>query len=131
MPKLLPYIYSEDARKQAAFYAQALGGEIVDVKTFADAPGMDEKEKDRVMHLVLKIGGETIFMADNGRAAVSRGNGMDLTLIYENESEARAAFTGLSKDGKVIMPFERMFWGTSFGRLEDRFGIRWQISTES
>nr|WP_309568669.1 hypothetical protein [Paenibacillus sp. sptzw28] len=28
------------------------------------------------------------------------------------------------------MPFERMFWGTMFGRLEDPFGVRWQIATE-
>lgn len=130
MSKLSPYIFSQDARKQAAFYAAALNGEIVDVKTFADAPGASEQDKDRVMHLVLKIGEQTIFMADNGSTLVERGNGMDLTLEFSKEAEGRSAFDMLSEGGKVIMPFERMFWGTTFGRLEDPFGVRWQISAE-
>jgi PhnB protein len=31
----------------------------------------------------------------------------------------------------VMMPFERMFWGTMFGRLKDPYGVRWQIATRS
>lgn len=131
MAKLSPYIFSQDARKQAEFYAKALNGEILDIKTFADAPGSAQEDKDRVMHLVLKVGEQTIYMADNGLEPVQRGNGMDLTLEFGTEAEARAVFESLSKGGKVIMPFQRMFWGTTFGRLEDPFGVKWQISTES
>lgn len=87
---LYPYIYSEDARKQAEFYAQALNGDIADIRTFADAANEYEHMQDKVMHLVLHAAG-----------------------------------------GKVMMPFERMFWGAMFGRVEDPFGVRWQISTES
>jgi PhnB protein len=131
MAKLSVYIFSEDARKQAEFYAKALNGEIVDIKTFADAPGSKEEDKDRVMHLVLRVGDQTIFMADNGLQPVQHGNGMDLTLEFGTEAEARAVFERLADGGKVFIPFQRMFWGTSFGRLEDPFGVRWQISTES
>jgi PhnB protein len=131
MAKLSVYIFSEDARKQAEFYAKALNGEILDIKTFADAPGSNEEDKDRVMHLVLKVGEHTIYMADNGVEPVERGNGMDLTLEFATEEEARAVFERLSEGGKVFMPFQRMFWGTRFGRLEDPFGVRWQISTQS
>jgi PhnB protein len=137
--KLSPYIFSEDAVKQAEFYAKSLGGKILDVKTYGDIYPSDAQsddqssgeDKNRVMHLVLEVGDETIFMADYGSGQVERGNGMDLTLVYTNEEEARIVFDNLSQGGNVIMPFERMFWGTTFGRLEDPFGIRWQISTES
>jgi PhnB protein len=37
--KVSVYIFSQDARKQAEFYAKALNGEILDIKTFAEAPG--------------------------------------------------------------------------------------------
>jgi len=130
MAKLTPYIFSQDARKQAEFYTQALNGEILDIKTFADAPGSREADKDRVMHLVLKFAEQTIYMADNGTSTVQRGNGMDLTLEVATEEEGRMIFDKLSEGGSVIMPFERMFWGTMFGRLEDPFGVRWQIYTE-
>ncbi len=129
--KWIPYIYSQDARKQAEFYAKALDGEILDIRTFADMPGAKEEDKNRVMHLVLKVGEQLIYMADNGSSSVERGNGLDLALIFPTEEEGKTVFENLSQGGKVFMPFERMFWGTTFGRLEDPFGVRWQISTES
>ncbi|MBP1156713.1 MULTISPECIES: VOC family protein [unclassified Paenibacillus] len=129
MANLYPYIFSEDARQQAEFYAKALKGEIGDVRTFADSPNASEQMKDKVMHLVLRAADHVFFMADS--EPIQRGNGLDLTLEYRAEAEARSAFEGLAEGGNVIMPFERMFWGTMFGRVEDRFGVRWQISTES
>ncbi|SDO03040.1 PhnB protein [Paenibacillus sp. yr247] len=56
---------------------------------------------------------------------------MDLTLEFKSEEEGRRIFEALSEGGIVKMPFDRMFWGTMFGRLEDPFGVVWQISTES
>lgn len=128
MFKLSPYIYGEDSRTQAEFYAKALNGEIVMVKTFAEMPGASEDMKDRVMHLVLKVGDQVFYMADSN-GEVQRGSGMDLTLDFSTEEEAREVFENLANGGEVLMPFERMFWGTMFGRLLDPFGVRWQIST--
>lgn len=53
MATLTPYLYSSNARKQADFYIEAFGGEIVSLRTFADMPGADETMKERVMHLEL------------------------------------------------------------------------------
>ncbi|WP_221566602.1 hypothetical protein [Alkalihalobacillus sp. TS-13] len=39
MANLYPYIFSEDAKRQADFYAQTLQGEVVSVQTFDQAPG--------------------------------------------------------------------------------------------
>ncbi|MDD9270697.1 VOC family protein [Paenibacillus sp. GCM10023248] len=131
MAKLTPYIYSSSARAQADFYVKALGGEIVSLRTFADMPGADEADRNRVMHLELHALGLRFFMADSGTDAVNRGQGMDLSLEFASEAEGRRIFAALSEGGRVIMPFERMFWGTMFGRLEDPFGIVWQITTET
>jgi PhnB protein len=130
MAKLYPYIYSEQAKKQAEFYVNALGGEIKSIRTFADMPGAPDAIRDRVMHLELAAAGLTFYMADQDDVPMERGNGMDLTLTYQAEDEAKRAFEGLAKGGVVIMPFERMFWGAVFGRVKDPFGVIWQISTE-
>ncbi|QHT63588.1 VOC family protein [Paenibacillus lycopersici] len=127
MAKLTPYIYSDNAREQAAFYAKALGGEIVSVQTFGDMPGGGAEERDRVMHLILQAAGLTFYMADAG--PVQRGGGLDLTLEYERIEDAERAFNGLAAGGEVLMPFARMFWGSMFGRLVDPYGVRWQVST--
>ncbi|MCY9657849.1 VOC family protein [Paenibacillus chondroitinus] len=130
MATLTPYFYSRNAREQSDFYVKAFGGEIVSLRTFADMPGADESMKDRVLHLELQALGLRFFMADAGTESVDRGKGLDLTLEFKGEEEARRIFEALSRGGKVIMPFERMFWGAMFGRLEDPFGVIWQISTE-
>ncbi|MCD1260106.1 VOC family protein [Paenibacillus athensensis] len=126
MSKLYPYIYCEDARKQAAFYAEALGGAIESVQTYEAFPGANNP--NGVLHLVLQAAGQTFYMAD--AETVRRGNGMDLVLEFATEEEAAQAFGRLSEGGSVIMKFERMFWGAMFGRLIDPFGVRWQISAE-
>jgi PhnB protein len=131
MAKLYPYLYSNDAKSQARFYAEAFGGEIVGIQTFADVPGMEDSIQDKVMHLVLQMAGITIFMADSVSEPVHRGNGLDLTMEFKTEDEARTVFQKLSDGGSVIIPFQRMFWGAMFGRVEDRYGVRWQIAVET
>ncbi|AJY73405.1 VOC family protein [Paenibacillus beijingensis] len=125
---LRPYIFTEDAREQAAFYAAALQGEIVDVKTFGEMPGAAESMKDRVMHLQLQAAGQLFYLAD--AESVERGNGIDLTLEFGSDEETARAFEALSEGGSVKMPLARMFWGTLFGRVEDRFGVSWQLATQ-
>lgn len=134
MANLYPYIFSDDAKKQAEFYVKALGGEIFLVKTFADLPDADaetkERLKDKILHLRLRAAGQVFFMSDSVMEPVQRGNGLDLTLEFADEDEARRAFEGLAEGGKVQMPFARQFWGTMSGMVVDPFGVRWQIATQ-
>lgn len=130
MATFYPYFFCNDARHQADFYVHALGGEIVSIQTFEEAPDMPDEIKDKVMHLVLNVKGQHVFMADRIEGDTKPGNQLDLTLEFKNEQEAREVFNKLSEQGRVYMPFEKMFWGAMFGRLEDRFGVRWQIVTE-
>lgn len=130
MASLSPYIYSEDSRAQAEFYVQSFGGEIQSVVTYDQVPNANEAMKDKVMHLSLVAAGMTIFMADSVFEPVKRGSGMDLNVMFQSEEEARQAFEKLSAGGRVIMPLEKQFWGALFGRIEDKFGVFWQINTE-
>ncbi|OCT16255.1 hypothetical protein A8709_02140 [Paenibacillus pectinilyticus] len=131
MANLSPYIYSHDARKHADFYVNVFGGEIVSIQSYGDLPGMEESKKHLVMHLELQALGLRFFMADAAADAHDRGTGMDLALSFKDEEEAGKIFEGLALDGDIIMPFERMFWGTMLGRVRDRYGVMWQVATES
>ena len=134
MANLYPYIYSDDAARQAEYYVKALGGEIILRKTFADMPQADEQTrerlKDKILHLRLRAAGQILFMSDSVREPVKRGNGMDLTLEFADEQEARQAFAGLSEGGEILMPFAMQFWGAMAGMVVDMFGVRWQITVE-
>jgi Uncharacterized protein conserved in bacteria len=130
MAKLTPYFYSEDARTQAQFYVNALGGEIQHQMTYGQAPGTEEEMKDKIIHMTFTAAGVTFYMADTmHREPSGRSNGFDLSLEFATEEEAREAFSKLSEGGRVIMPLEKQFWGSLFGRIEDKFGIKWQVTT--
>lgn len=131
MAKLTPYFYSEDARAQAQFYIQALGGEIHDQMTYGQAPGTDEALKDKIIHMSFTAADVTFYIADSMHEPPGRSAGFDLNLEFKTEEEARQVFSKLSEGGRIIMDLDKQFWGSLFGRLEDKFGIKWQISTET
>jgi PhnB protein len=131
MAKLTPYFYSKDARTQAQFYVQALGGEILDQMTYGQAPGMDESMKDKIIHMSFTAAGADFYIADSMHEPPGRSAGFDLCLEFNTDEEARQAFANLSEGGNVIMKLEKQFWGSLFGRLEDKFGIKWQVTTVS
>ncbi|GMK42596.1 VOC family protein [Paenibacillus sp. CCS19] len=131
MAKLTPYFYSEDARSQADFYVQALGGQIIEQMTYGQAPGTDEALKDRIIHMSFIAAGVNFFIADTMHEPPGRSSSFDLNLEFKTDEEAQRAFANLSEGGRIIMALEKQFWGTLFGRLEDKFGIKWQISTEA
>jgi PhnB protein len=129
MAKHTPYILSEDAKAQAEFYTQALGGEILSEMTYGQLPESDDAIKDKVVHLSLVAGGVTIFMSDSFEP-VRYGNGMNFSLEFATEDEAREAFAKLAEGGKVKYPLAPAFWGALHGQLEDKFGMQWMITNE-
>jgi PhnB protein len=131
MAKLTPYLISEDARAQAEFYTQALGGEILSIMTHGELPDANEALKDKVLHLCVVAGGVQIFMSDNDFGTINRGNGINLALEFATEAEARKAFDNLAQGGKVTHPLEQAFWGALFGQVEDKYGVFWMITTQS
>jgi PhnB protein len=125
--QLNAYIQSGDAKTQAGFYAQALGGEIVSVMTLGQLPGTPEEQRDKVMHLVLSVaGGNVLFLADSNGLA-GGGRSISLSLSFGDLEQARQAFANLSEGGTVRYPFEQQPWGAHYGELEDRFGVNWMI----
>lgn len=131
MAKLTPYIISEDARAQAAFYIEALGGEVISLMTHGQLPDATEALKDKVMHMSLIAGGVPIYMTDNVFGTVEHGNSLHLSLEFKTEEETRAAFEKLAEGGQIRHPLSHEFWGSLFGQLEDKFGVAWMISSEA
>lgn len=130
MAKLAPYFYSNNAREQANFYVTALGGEIHHQMTYGDAPGTDESMKDKIIHMAFTAAGVNFYIADtSAHEPLGKSNTFDLGLEFATDEEAKDAFSKLSAGGTVIMPLEKQFWGTLFGRVLDKYGVKWQITT--
>ncbi|MFS0722404.1 VOC family protein [Paenibacillus sp. 1P07SE] len=124
------YLMSEDARGQANFYIEALGGEIQFLTTFGETPGTPEVMKDKVMHLALTVAGTNTFMMSDSFEPVAYNRSICLSLTYNDEAEARTAYTKLSEGGESKHPFSLQPWGAYYGEVVDKFGVTWMVSKQ-
>jgi PhnB protein len=130
MGNLTPYLLSEDARSQADFYTQTLGGEILSVMTHEQLMGAQHEFKDKVMHLSLVVaGGNAIFMTDS-LEPFTQGPGISLSIGYDTETEASEAFAKLAVGGNVKYPIEMQPFGLFYGELTDKYSVSWMITAE-
>ncbi|ASS76641.1 hypothetical protein CIG75_17810 [Tumebacillus algifaecis] len=130
MAKLTTYISSGDARAQAEFYTNALGGEIHSVMTYGDHGDAPEELKDKVLHLNMTAAGVTFLMSDHSHEPLQPGNAIHINLEFATEEEAHDAFAKLGEGGQVTQPLIPAFWGALFGIVVDKYGIPWMITTE-
>ena len=126
--------FNDNCREAFEFYRAVFGGEFMTLETFRNGPpGMDipEEEKDRIMHVSLPIGSSVLMGSDLcsafGPPPVS-GDNFYISFSADTKDEADARFAKLSDGGEVEMDMQDMFWGSYFGALKDKFGIKWQVS---
>lgn len=120
-----PYLmFAGNCRDAMTFYQKCLGGDIVEMKTFAES-GLDvpEGKGDGIFNSVLKADGLILRASD--RLPKSRVNPADNFAIFVRFSETldlKRVFARLSTGGRVVFPLE-----DNFGMLRDRYGILWML----
>jgi PhnB protein len=129
--KLNPYIhFAGNAEEALNFYSNVLGGEVLDMQRYGDAPmPCDEDYKQKIMHARLVFDGNLIMVSDvfKGQPLSTEGN-VDLSIEVEEEGKIDELFNKMAEGGAVMMPLEDTFWGARFGMLKDRFGVRWMFN---
>jgi PhnB protein len=136
-PRLIqPYLNFQGNSEEAInFYKSKLGGVILTLQKFKDTPHgekMSEADRDKVMHISLKLKDGTTLMASDVVEGMGgeyiKGNNFSLAVNPESEGEADRIFNGLSEGGEVTMPLQKTFWNAYFGMLNDKYGIQWMIN---
>lgn len=140
--KIQPYLHLKDNCEEAfRFYEKALGGQIVMLSRFRDAPpaegghgeeGMEGMEgmADKVMHVRLAVGDQVLMGSDTPPKFPHNGiQGCTIALGYDTGAEAEEAFHALSEGAQeVSMPIGETFWAERFGMFTDRFGVAWMVN---
>ncbi len=129
---LQPYLFFAGRGDEAiAFYRTAIQAEVVMCMHYKESPepspmplppGWEEK----IMHAEIKIGGASLLLSD-GCGEEQTFAGFSLSLILQDEAEARRAYEALSAGGEAHMPLTRTFFAKAFGMLRDRFGVNWMV----
>ena len=141
MIKVNAYItFNGNCEEAFSFYKSVFGGDFLYIGRYKDVPQTDRQtfqrvNDEKIMHVTLPIGKETIIMGcDNPEAneqTTSTGSNISLSIDIDTKAEADRLFNELSVGGQVKMAMSQTFWGAYFGVLTDRFGINWLINSDS
>ncbi len=128
---ITPHVnFRGQARDALAFYADALGGELV-VVTYADAHAVqDPAEADQVMWgQVVAPSGARVMAYDVPRAT-PHDVGMIpffVSLRGDEADDVRAAWAALCVGATVVQELGPAGWAPLYGMLRDRFGVTWVL----
>jgi PhnB protein len=129
--QLQPYLFFDGRCEEAAqFYEKALGAKVGRLIRFKDSPDPNLCRADqgnKVMHMTLQIGDQTIMASDGQCQGSQTYQGFALSLTVPNEAEADRKFTTLAEGGHITQPLMKTFFSPRFGMLTDRFGVSWMI----
>jgi len=140
MATVNPYlIFNGDCEAAFLFYQSVFGGEFPYMGKFSDMPPSDdpncpppsEADANRVMHVSLPIGKDTVLMGSDSTSQsgdVIIGTNISISINADSRAESDKLFNGLSAGGKVIMAMQDTFWGAYFGMFTDKFGISWMVN---
>lgn len=135
MTTINPYInFNGNAEEAFNFYKSVFGGEFETIVRFKDIASAEspvpEKEADKIMRIVLPIGGNTLIANDvpesMGRVSENE-NRSKIAVSAASREEADRIFAGLSAGGAVEMPMGESPWGTYFAMFRDKYGIEWTV----
>jgi len=143
MSRVSTYLNFNRTTEQAfEFYRSVFGGEFSapihrmgQVPSGPGQPPIADADEDLVMHVELSILGGHVLMGTDAPESMgfklTQGNNVFINLGPDTRSETDKLFQALSKNGKVDMALQEMFWGGYFGSLVDQFGIRWMFNCHS
>jgi PhnB protein len=122
------------------FYKTVFGGDFggMGIARFGDIPAQEgmpalaENDKNLVMHIELPIIGGHVLMGTDAPESmgfhVNFGTNMHISLEPDTRAETKRLFDALSKDGKITMELQNMFWGAYYGSVTDKYGVQWMVN---
>ncbi|MFZ1529758.1 MAG: glyoxalase/bleomycin resistance/extradiol dioxygenase family protein [Ferruginibacter sp.] len=131
MEQVIPYFnFNGNAAEALAFYANALGGKVVQSSTFAEANmAQDESMKDKIMHAVFEAGNLKFMVSDcPPGVSVNSGDQVSLSLNFTSLDAIEKTFAAMADGGNITMPIQDTFWGARFAMTKDRFGVHWMFN---
>ncbi|MFC6096114.1 VOC family protein [Flavobacterium qiangtangense] len=133
-----PHInFNGNAEEAFQFYKSVFGGDFSTIIRFKDLSSDDfqvsEKEAEKVMHIALSIGENTLMGNDvpefMGRVNENESRSK-ISISAKSREEADHLFQGLSAGGSIEVPMNDSPWGSYFGMFRDKFGIEWMVNFE-
>lgn len=125
---VMPYLTVSDGDAAIKFYAAAFG---------AECDNRMPSDDGRVMHASLKINGGYVMLSDDimdgggGTRAPDKAGATTVTIHLELGDPQPVWDAALKAGAEIVMPLEKQFWGSIYGKLRDPFGHVWSLAGEA
>lgn len=140
MARVSTYLnFARETETAFNFYKQVFGTEFQGgIMRFSDippqegSPALPDEVKNLVMHMELPIlAGHVLMGSDVPESMhfnVTFGNNSYIMLEPDTKEETRKLFGLLSEGGVIEQELQEMFWGSLYGSLTDKFGVKWMFN---
>ncbi|HEY4198570.1 MAG TPA: VOC family protein [Mucilaginibacter sp.] len=132
MTQIIAYLkFKSNCRAAMNFYQKCLGGDLIfqTVKgSVFETAGMSEAESEKIVHSQL-VNDRIVLFASEMMVPDEHPNSTFLWINCDTDEEISKIHAGLSMGGTVTAELQQAYWGTTFGAVDDQFGIKWYIST--
>lgn len=128
---ITPYLFFPGNCEEAlSYYKTIFSAKITSLQRFGDASmPVEEGYKNKIMHATLEFDNVKIMFSDGAPfKEITKGDNVHLNLNFKDEPHMRTTWAKLAEEGSVHMDLQDTFWGSIFGQLEDKFGIRWMFN---
>lgn len=115
------------------FYQKSVGAKLGMMMRFKESPEpnpVHDGAPDKIMHSEFTIGDSLLMATDGYNKGKPRFEGVSLTISTASDAETKKIFNALADGGKVEMPLGKTFFASSFGMVNDKFGVPWMVITE-
>lgn len=136
--QLIPYLVMDgNAREAIGFYEKVFNAENLGVITFGQMPSnpdfpLPEEAKDRISHATIKVGESLLMFSDTFPGQPHQtGNQVTICISLNDSEKSQQIFESLQQDGQVGMPLQKTDFSPAYGVVTDKFGVTFQIYTES
>lgn len=137
MARVSTYLnFQGQAEEAFASYATIFGTEVTMLSRYSDMPDMGPApvpahEQNLVLHAELPIAAGHLLMATDMLTSMNQktriGNNTTICLDADSRDEADRLYRALADGGSEGSPMADMPWGSYWGVILDRYGIRWMV----
>ena len=131
MKTLVAYFTIKGRTEEALkFYEECFNGKTTFVQRFSETPyQVSDSYKNKIAHAEFKAENIHFYISDGfEKEDVNYGNGIGMTINFDNPVEHKSVFEKLKVDGNITSDFFETTIETNLVCVLDKFGIHWYLN---
>lgn len=133
---MMPYLlFTEDCRQAIALYQQVFGAEVEGLVTYGDSGmALSGMNASQVVNATLKLNGHALGVADTmlGQTLIKpEKTQQSIWLEVSDEATIQGMYQQLVEaKATVVTALEPSLWQSNYGKVQDPFGVTWELNQQ-